>query len=89
MSLYLHALGHFHPENEITNRFLEELDIGTSDEWILERVGIRTRRTILDLDYIRRTKNRDIRGATEASRWERSLRRSASSRASSSRRCSV
>ena len=45
MSLHLHGLGHFHPENEITNRFLEELDIGTSDEWIRERVGIRSRRT--------------------------------------------
>jgi 3-oxoacyl-[acyl-carrier-protein] synthase-3 len=67
MSLYLHGLGHFHPPNEITNRFLEELDIGTSDEWILERVGIRSRRTILDLDYIRTTRNRDLRAAAEAS----------------------
>lgn len=65
--LYLHGLGHFHPENVITNRFLEELDIGTSDDWILERVGIRTRRTVLPLDYIRETKNRDPRAALEAS----------------------
>lgn len=67
MSFYLHGLGHFHPPNEITNRFLEELDIGTNDEWILERVGIRSRRTILDLDYVRTTKNRDLRAAREAS----------------------
>ena len=66
MSLYLHALGHFHPENEITNRFLEELDIGTNDEWILERVGIRSRRTSLPLDYIRETRNREPRAAVEA-----------------------
>lgn len=59
MSLYLHGLGHFHPENEITNAFLEELEIGTSEEWILERVGIRSRRTVLPLDYIRETRNRD------------------------------
>ncbi|MBP8979652.1 MAG: ketoacyl-ACP synthase III [Syntrophobacterales bacterium] len=65
--LYLHGLGHFHPENVITNRFLEELDIGTSNEWILERVGIRERRTALDLDYIRETRNRDPRAAGEAS----------------------
>ncbi len=64
--LYLHGLGHFYPENVITNRFLEELDIGTSDEWILERVGIRTRRTALPLDYIRETRNRDPRAAFEA-----------------------
>lgn len=66
MSLFLHGLGHFHPANEIDNRFLEDLDIGTDDEWILERVGIRSRRTALDLDYIRRTRNRDPRGAAEA-----------------------
>ncbi|MBW2599031.1 MAG: ketoacyl-ACP synthase III [Deltaproteobacteria bacterium] len=64
--LYLHGLGHFHPENVITNRFLEELDIGSSEEWILERVGIRTRRTSLPLDYIKTTKNQDTREAFEA-----------------------
>ena len=64
--IYLHGLGHFHPENEITNAFLEELDIGTNDDWILERVGIRSRRTTLPLDYIRQTKNRDPREAAEA-----------------------
>jgi 3-oxoacyl-[acyl-carrier-protein] synthase III len=65
--LYLHGLGHYHPNNVITNRFLEDLDIGTNDAWILERVGIRTRRTSLSLDYIRETKNCDPRAALEAS----------------------
>jgi 3-oxoacyl-[acyl-carrier-protein] synthase-3 len=55
--LYLHAIGHFHPENIISNKFLEELDIGTNNEWIMERVGIQNRRTVLPLDYIRQTKN--------------------------------
>ena len=67
MSLHLHGLGHFHPENEISNDFLESLDIGTSDAWIVERVGIRTRRTVLPLDYIRETRNRDPRAAFDAS----------------------
>lgn len=66
MTLHLHALGHFHPENEITNAFLESLDIGTSDQWILERTGIRSRRTLMPLDYIRQTYNKDPRGALEA-----------------------
>ena len=66
MSVYLHGLGHFHSEVEITNRFLEDLDIGTTDAWILERVGIRARRTLLPLDYIRDTRNRDPRMASEA-----------------------
>jgi 3-oxoacyl-[acyl-carrier-protein] synthase-3 len=64
--LYLHSLGHFYPENVIDNRFLEDLDIGTNDEWILERVGIRERRTVLPLDYIQRTRNTDIRAGQEA-----------------------
>jgi 3-oxoacyl-[acyl-carrier-protein] synthase-3 len=66
VSLYLHGLGHFHSEVEITNRFLEDLDIGTTDAWILERVGIRARRTLLPLDYIRDTRNRDPRLSSEA-----------------------
>jgi 3-oxoacyl-[acyl-carrier-protein] synthase III len=65
--LYLHGIGHFHPENVITNRFLEDLEIGTDEAWILDRVGIRERRTVLPLDYIRQTKNRDPRAAHEAS----------------------
>jgi 3-oxoacyl-[acyl-carrier-protein] synthase-3 len=66
LSLNLLGLGHFHPENEITNQFLEDLDIGTDDEWILERTGIRSRRTALPLDYIRETRNKDPRAAIEA-----------------------
>ncbi len=66
LSLYVHALGHAHPATEISNGFLESLDIGTSDDWILERVGIRSRRTVLPLDYIRDTRNRDTRGVHEA-----------------------
>lgn len=66
MSLHLHGLGHFHPENEISNKFLEELEIGTTNDWIVERVGIRARRTVLPLDYIRSTRNQDVRAAPEA-----------------------
>ena len=69
MTVYVHALGHFHPENEVTNEFLEELDIGTDDEWIQERVGITSRRTVLPLEYIRETKNVDVRAATEATEY--------------------
>jgi len=69
LTLYLNGLGHAHPDHEITNRFLEELDIGTDDEWILERVGIHARRTVLPLDYIRTTRNRDPRAALEAADW--------------------
>jgi 3-oxoacyl-[acyl-carrier-protein] synthase-3 len=66
MTLNLLGLGHFNPENEITNAFLESLDIGTTDQWIMERVGIRSRRTVLPLDYIRETRNADTRAGGEA-----------------------
>ena len=64
--MFLHALGHFHPQNIIDNAFLESLDIGTNDAWITERVGIKTRHTVLPLDYIRHTRNDDVRAALEA-----------------------
>lgn len=66
MTLYLHGAGHAHPPNEITNDFLADLDIGTNAEWIMERTGIRCRRTVLSLDYIRETRNGDVRAAREA-----------------------
>jgi len=69
VTLYLHGLGHFHPENEITNRFLEDLDIGTDENWIMDRVGIRSRRTVLSLDYIRETHNLVPNQAPEASQY--------------------
>ena len=49
MTLHVHSFGHFHPENAVTNKFLKELDIGTDDQWIQERVGIASRRTVLPL----------------------------------------
>ncbi len=67
--LYLHGIGHFYPENIISNDFLEKLDIGSNSEWIRERVGIKNRRTVLPLDYIKTTKNVDTRAAMEAAQY--------------------
>lgn len=67
--LFLHGLGHFYPETEIDNDFLASLDIGADEDWITKRVGIQTRRTVLSKDYIRQTRNRDTRGAAEASAY--------------------
>lgn len=67
--VYIHGLGHFHPDNVIDNKFLEDLDIGTSDEWILERVGIKARRTVLPLSYIRETHNSDQHLAHEVAEY--------------------
>ncbi len=59
------GVGQAHPQTIIDNAFLESLDIGTSDEWIMERVGIKTRHSVLPLDYIRQTRNSDPRAAYE------------------------
>lgn len=69
-TLHIHGLGHFHPENVIDNAFLEALDIDTNDAWIMQRVGIRSRRTVLPLDYIRDTHNKDVRAADEAALYD-------------------
>jgi len=65
--LYIHGVGHFHPENRIDNAFLSSLDIGTDDAWITERVGIKCRRTVLPLDYIASTRNARPSEASAAS----------------------
>lgn len=64
--VYLHSVGHFHPPNVIDNRFLESLDIGIDDNWIMNRVGIRRRRTVLPLDYVRTERNQCPAAADEA-----------------------
>jgi 3-oxoacyl-[acyl-carrier-protein] synthase-3 len=64
--LYLHALGHFHPETVLDNQFLTSLDIGVDAKWIEDRVGIIERRTTLPLEYLRQTRNREPRAAAEA-----------------------
>ena len=56
---FIRGVGHAHPKNVVTNQLLSDLEIGTNDEWILERVGIRERRTVLPIDHIFLTKNRD------------------------------
>jgi len=65
--IYIHGAGHFHPENVLDNNFLESLDIGTTNDWIMERVGISERRTVLSLDYIKSTRNINTADSLEAS----------------------
>ncbi len=67
--LYIHGMGHFHPENKIDNAFLEDLSIGTDHQWIIERVGIRERRTVLPLEYIRETKNANPTKSSDAAQY--------------------
>lgn len=59
------GMGHAHPDTAIDNQFLEDLDIGSNAQWIVDKIGIRTRLSTLPLDYIRETRNADPRMAIE------------------------
>jgi 3-oxoacyl-[acyl-carrier-protein] synthase-3 len=63
--LYIHGMGHYHPENIIDNDFLTALNIGSDSQWVLDRVGISERRTALSLDYIRKTYNENPAAAAK------------------------
>ena len=65
MTLSILGMGFDHPSGIIDNKFLENLDVGTNEQWILEKIGIVTRRTTLPLDYIRTTRNLDPREAVK------------------------
>ncbi len=47
------SAGHYLPVNIISNGFLDSLDIGSDGQWIVDRVGIRERRSVLTPDQIR------------------------------------
>jgi 3-oxoacyl-[acyl-carrier-protein] synthase-3 len=53
------GMGFCHPSGRITNQFLEDLKIESSAQWVLEKIGIEERRTVLPLDYIVETKNKN------------------------------
>lgn len=60
MKWYIKEMSDVHPENIISNEFLTNLNIGTNNDWILERVGIRERRSILQNEYLIKTKNNNV-----------------------------
>lgn len=53
------GMGYCHPDTVINNTFLEELGIGSEGSWILAKIGIEERRSVLPLNYIVETKNRN------------------------------
>lgn len=55
--LFLLGMGYAHPTNVVTNQLLEELEVGTTAQWITEKIGIQERLSSLPLEYIKRTRN--------------------------------
>jgi 3-oxoacyl-[acyl-carrier-protein] synthase-3 len=63
--LHIIGMGYSHPDTIIDNQFLEDLNVGTTAAWILEKIGIQTRRSTLPIDYIRDNRNADPREAVK------------------------
>ena len=59
--LSLVSVGHFQPETRITNKFIEDLGLDTTTDWIMAKIGIESRATTLPLEYIKETFNEDPR----------------------------
>lgn len=51
--LFLTAMGHYVPENVLDNNFFDSLNIGSDAQWIVDRVGVQERRSILRPEEIR------------------------------------
>jgi 3-oxoacyl-[acyl-carrier-protein] synthase-3 len=62
------GMGASHPEEVVSNAFIEDLDIGTNEQWIVEKIGIETRVSSLPIDYIEKTRNSDPREAQKVAR---------------------
>lgn len=63
--LYILGIGYSHSTISVSNEFLEALDIGTNAGWILDKIGIESRKTSLPIDYIQATRNQDPEKASE------------------------
>lgn len=54
------GMGHFFPETVLDNEFFDSLDIGSSAEWIDERVGIKSRNSVLTREDIVRMRHGQV-----------------------------
>jgi len=50
--MFIYALGHYFPDNILENAFFDKLDIGSSADWIRDRVGIEARRSVLTKEHV-------------------------------------
>jgi 3-oxoacyl-[acyl-carrier-protein] synthase-3 len=50
--MYIYSMGHYFPENVLDNAFFDILDIGSAGDWIKDRVGIESRRSVLSPEMV-------------------------------------
>ncbi len=59
-AFYIHGIGSALPKTKITNDFLHrEAGLEKGQDWVDSRLGINSRYSVLSLDYIRETKNKN------------------------------
>ncbi len=58
--IFLVSMGHAFPPHAIPNEFFEELGIGSSAQWIVERTGIERRYSVLHPDTLRKLQNKTL-----------------------------
>ena len=58
MSVIITSMGHLFPDTVLDNNFFDSLDIGSSSEWIDQRVGIKERRSFITKEDILDLKNK-------------------------------
>jgi 3-oxoacyl-[acyl-carrier-protein] synthase-3 len=59
--IVIESIGHFHPSNKIDNSFFTELEIGSDASWIIERVGIESRRSVLTQEQLLALRRGDLK----------------------------
>jgi 3-oxoacyl-[acyl-carrier-protein] synthase-3 len=50
--MFIYSMGHYFPENVLDNTLFDKLDIGSAADWIQDRVGIVSRRSVLKPEQI-------------------------------------
>lgn len=59
-SIWLRALGHYHPGEPIKNKFFDRLDIDSDAQWVEDRTGIASRHSVLSEDDIVRLRTQEV-----------------------------
>ena len=55
--LHILAMAAAHPEQTIDNDFIVGLGVDTTKEWIVDKIGVESRKTSLPLSYVKETRN--------------------------------
>ena len=59
------GMGYGHPSSILDNQTLEDMDIGTNAQWIVDKIGIRNRLVSMPIDYITANRNENVENVTE------------------------